>query len=89
MVHELKTHPEYFAAIYSGIKNFELRKNDREYKIGDELLLREFVPKGYYEDGCNDDMYTGRILHRRVDYILRGGKFGLEEGYVVLAISKL
>ena len=88
MVHELKTHPEYFAAIYSGIKNFELRKNDREYKIGDELLLKEFYPEGASWDSTKLG-YTGRILHRRVDYILRGGKFGLEEGYVIMAISKL
>lgn len=89
MIHELKTYPEYFSMVFSGSKKFEVRKDDRGFRIGDELLLREFVPKGYYEDGLNDDNYTGRILHRRIDYILKGGQFGIEAGYVVLGISKV
>lgn len=75
--------------VYAGSKKFEVRKNDRNYQLGDELLLKEFVPKGYYEDGFIDDQFTGRILHRRIDYILHGGQFGIEEGYVVMSLSIL
>lgn len=89
MIHELKTHPQYFSMVFAGTKKFEVRKNDRNYQLGDELLLKEFVPKGYYEDGLNDDKYTGRILHRRIDYILIGGQFGVEPGYVVMSLSCL
>ena len=89
MVHELKTHPEFFSMVFCGSKTFEIRKDDRGFKLNDELLLKEFVPKGYYEDGLNDDKYTGRILHRRIDYILKGGQFGIEAGYVVFSISKM
>lgn len=81
MIHELKTWREYFIAVFSGIKNFELRKNDRDYKIGDELLLKEY-------DHIKEE-YTGRILHRRIDYILHGGQFWLEKGYVILGLSKI
>ncbi len=89
MIHELKTHPQFFSMVFAGTKTFEVRKDDRGFKLGDELLLKEFVPKEFYEDHLNDGKYTGRILHRRIDYILKGGQFGIEKGYVVLSISKV
>ena len=81
MVHELKAHPEYFSALFAGNKTFEVRKNDRGFNIGDELLLKEFIP--------DQDVFTGRILHRRIDYILHGGQFGIEPDYCVMSISKI
>lgn len=81
MIHELKTHSEYFRAIVSGDKNFEVRKDDRNYQWGDELLLKEFNPV--------TEKYSGRILHRRITYILRGGSFGIEPGYCVMNLEKL
>lgn len=80
-IHNLKTWKKYFVAVFSGLKNFELRFNDRDFKIGDELILEEW-------DEITE-LYTGRILHRRIDYILEGGQFGLEKGYVILALSKI
>lgn len=78
MIHELKTLPEYFEEVFMGHKNFEARKNDRDYKLGDTLILKEFEShKGY----------TGRQLARTVNYILHGGKFGIEEGYCVMSIQ--
>ena len=87
MVHELKTWPEYFEQVKNGNKPFDVRKNDRYFSEGDELLLKEYVPKGYYEDGLNDDKYTGRILHRKVSYILQGSQFGIQEGFVVMGLQ--
>ena len=89
MIHELKTHPQFFSMIVAGTKTFEVRKDDRDFKLGDELLLKEYTPMGFYGDGVNDGKYSGRILHRRIDYILKGGQFGIEKGYAVLAISSL
>lgn len=80
-IHELKTWTEYFGMVLAGHKNFELRKNDRDFKLGDELILKEFDPK--------TNEYSGKILHRRIDYILHGGQFGLEEGYCILSLSKI
>lgn len=87
MMHKLKCHSEYFHKVKGGLKNFEIRKDDRNYCEGDELLLEEFVPEK--DRMGNEGYYTGHICHRRVDYILRGGKFGLEEGYVILSLSKV
>ncbi|WP_294288528.1 ASCH/PUA domain-containing protein [uncultured Chryseobacterium sp.] len=81
MTHELKTHPEYFVATLLGEKNFEVRKDDRNYQRGDELLLKEYNPI--------TEEYTGRMLQRRITYILRGGIFGIEKGYCVMNIEKL
>lgn len=41
MVHELKTWNEYFEAVFMGHKTFEVRKNDRDFKKGDTLILKD------------------------------------------------
>ena len=77
--HQLKTWPEYFASIIDGTKMFEVRKADRSFKVGDTLLLREWLP---HVEG-----YTGREARRNVDYVLDGGQFGIEPGFCVMSIS--
>ena len=79
--HELKTWSEYFIAILSGEKKFEVRKNDRDYKVGDTLILKEW--DNFIEH------YTGATLEVKVKYILYGAKFGIEEGYCVMSIEKM
>lgn len=79
MIHELKTWNEYFEEVLMGHKTFEIRKNDRDFKKGDTLILKEWNPK--------TEQYTGREMARKVTYILKGGAFGLEKGFVVMAIQ--
>jgi ASC-1-like (ASCH) protein len=82
MVHHLKTWPEYFGLLKSGEKNFELRKNDRDFKAGDELVLEEFDPKS--------SNYTGQTLRMKITYVLEGTlaeNFGLQPGYCILALK--
>jgi hypothetical protein len=85
-LHELKTWPEYFQAVARGDKTFEVRKNDRDFRVNDELLLREYKQVTGEPDKTG---YTGRILHRYVSYVLHGGNFGIEEGYVILGLQKI
>lgn len=44
-VHELKIGPMFFNAVSSGNKKAEFRKNDRDFKCGDFLLLRAWEGK--------------------------------------------
>ena len=77
-VHKLKIEPRYFAAVMNGTKPFEIRKNDRNYKVGDFLALEEWVQK--------DQQYTGRRTARGVTYVLSDSVF-LTHGYVALGIE--
>lgn len=79
MLHELKTHPQYFRRLFEGSKNFEVRKNDRDFQIGDTLKLKEWDPV--------TEQYTERIEFRHVTYILHGGQFGIELGYCVMSLT--
>lgn len=72
-VHELKILPGYFEAVFMGTKTFEIRKNDRDYKVGDMLILKEW-----------NGRYTGKKLARKVIYI---SNYQQKPGYVVMAIS--
>jgi len=82
MVHELKTWPEYFQLMVNGEKPFELRKNDRDFKAGHSLFLRE------YDDSSKE--YTGRTLNRKITYVLEGDEaetFGLKKGFCILGLE--
>lgn len=79
MIHELKTWPLFYKRIFTCQKNFEIRKDDRGFEINDRLNLKEFDPV--------TNEYTGRSCFRTITYILRGGEFGLESGYVIMSIE--
>jgi hypothetical protein len=79
MVHELKTWPEYYMRVVSEDKNFELRKHDRDFQVGDILHLKEFIP----EKGG----YTGRMVIRKITYLLKGGSMGLEDGFCIMSLT--
>jgi len=76
--HDLKTWPEYFQPMYEGIKRFEYRKNDRNFKEGDILHLREWK--------SGSQRYTGRELKARIEYILHGGVFDLPKEWCIMSI---
>ena len=82
--HDLKCEPWSFAAIESGRKRFEVRRDDRGYLKGDLLLLREWQPMTR-----DTGQYTGRSLTVRVGYILADpeGRW-LQPGCVVLGIER-
>jgi hypothetical protein len=85
MIHDLKILPEYFEAILSGEKTFEVRSiADRDFNKGDELRLREFE-----SDGAPDLIpkgYSGREVTVGVTYVLNGIVFRGQPA-VVMSIS--
>jgi hypothetical protein len=76
--HRLKILPEFFEAVRDGRKRFECRKNDRNFAVGDELVLMEAVAPG-----CN----TGRLVYTHVTFVLDGGQFGIDPEWCVLGIG--
>jgi hypothetical protein len=74
--HELKIWPDHFGAILSGAKRQEVRKNDRDFKVGDVLYLREWSP------GVG---YSGRGMRVIVTHIAEPEV--IDDGYVILSIE--
>lgn len=72
-VHQIRLAKIYFDDVANGIKTFELRKNDRGYKVGDILEMMEFA------DGKN----TGRTVKVKVTYMLEDYT-GIEDGYCIM-----
>lgn len=75
-VHDIKIAASYYDDVVSGRKRFELRKNDRGYKVGDSLKMLEF----------DDGKHTGSIIDADIIYMLEEYA-GLEEGYCILGID--
>lgn len=70
MTHDLKIWPEYFEAICDGRKTWEVRTNDRDFREGDTLHLREYQPVVWSDKGiCTTAAhYTGRTIDVTVKY---------------------
>lgn len=92
-VHELKIWPEYFHHVRNGRMKFQLRRNDRDFKVRDELLLKEWEPEPvkrtppYSATG-----YTGHSVLVWVDYIMDDPEFGdlvniIDQDYVIMSVS--
>ncbi|MES2459879.1 MAG: DUF3850 domain-containing protein [Armatimonadota bacterium] len=68
IIHELKTIPPYFEAVWKGDKTAELRKNDRGFAVGDTLVLREYIP-GSVNSSVGDGYHTGRAVVATVTHL--------------------
>lgn len=80
MLHEIKLDISFCDLVNDGIKTFEVRKNDKNYQIGD---LVRFKPVGVcfhpVEHPIKDKTY-------KITYVLSG--WGIEEGFCVFAIKE-
>jgi uncharacterized protein YqfB (UPF0267 family) len=76
-LHELKLLYEFQEPILSGAKRFEIRKNDRDYHVGD-LLHFNTVDRKQIVEPIEQQIYV-------ITYILSG--WHIEEGYAVLGID--
>ncbi|MBL1227257.1 DUF3850 domain-containing protein [Enterococcus sp. BWR-S5] len=82
IVHDLKIDPDYFRDLELGSKTFEVRKDDRPFRVNDLLLLQSFDQKS--------KEYTGSMV-----FAIIVGIFGRKEkekdfvkdGYVILSIE--
>lgn len=76
-VHQIKLAAMFFDDVASGRKSFEIRKNDRGYKVGDILEMMEF----------KSGKETGRMIRAKVTYMMEEHT-GIEEGYCVMGIER-
>lgn len=80
--HTVKCWTEFFGPISDGRKTFDLRIDDRDYQVGDNIIQEEF------RHGVGE--FTGRECRCEITYIGRGRsfeRFGLAPGYAILAIK--
>lgn len=77
--HELKIRSEFFLRVATNQKTFEIRKNDRDFQVGDILILKEWRDGDGYVDYSN-------ALRREIVYI---STFMQQHGYVVLGIAEM
>ncbi len=89
VVHRLKIDPEPASHVIREIKTFEVRKNDRDFQVGDTLMLSETRYSALAMRQGQPLEYTGRQIEAQVTYILDGTTFpeALQEDYVILAIK--
>jgi hypothetical protein len=85
--HQLKCWPEYFDRLKSGEKRFEIRRNDRDFQVGDILVISAWSPalKRFIEGR--------RPLRFKVTYILHGPfspvvyDRGLDSGWCIMSLE--
>ncbi len=85
--HVVKSWDRFFDAINAGVKLHDLRKNDRDYQVGDTLLLERYDPK--------EGKYTGQQCRVEVTYITSNqwpcaySSAVLPHDYAILSIKKV
>jgi len=79
-VHLLKTEPKPFRDTLKGIKNFEYRKNDRNFKTGDFAVLKEYYP--------DTEKFSNRNLLVHITCVYKNC-YGIPEGYCAMGIRAL
>lgn len=78
-IHELKILPNYFQAVAFRLKRFEVRKNGRNFRSGDLVVLKEYdTEKGY----------TGNEAIVEITYVLNDENY-CKQGYVIFSIELL
>ena len=101
MIHEVKCWPRFFNALLDGSKPFEVRKNDRPYRVGDILAVNEYVPDSEdpYDDfgqlplskderRVNTGRYSGRGALFEITYVLEDKEF-CRERMVILGVKRM
>lgn len=92
-LHELKILHEYLIDVSLGRKTFELRKNDRDYQVGDLIRFIDVDILGRSRNNKNrTDIkpYIDENILYRITYVLKNcSAYGLDKDYCILAIKKL
>jgi Domain of unknown function (DUF3850) len=76
--HDLKCLPNHFEQSWSGNKPFEIRRNDRDFQVGDLVRLHEWLP--------DTEHYSGRTLTSKITTLC---DYAQSPGMIVMGLSFL
>lgn len=78
-IHRVKCYDRWFAEVTTGLKSFEIRRNDRGYEVGDLIELNE----------TRDAEYTGRAALYKITNVMPDTDFpdGIKSGFAVIGIQ--
>jgi hypothetical protein len=89
-IHYLKSWPKFFERVLAGTKNYEVRRDDRGFEVGDGIVLHEWCPDKLI---LGVRGYTGRVVTGKILWIARSGDVAdvapgaIGEGYEVLGVE--
>lgn len=81
MIHRIKLNREFCDAVLYDDKTFEIRKNDRDYKVGDTIVFIPWLPdrgEAFYHPIADTSF--------AIRYILHG--WGLKKGFVAMQLKE-
>ena len=76
--HKLKITQPFFDDVKNGIKKFELRRNDRNFKVGDEVYLQEYDMVHH--------LFSGEEVYVKIIYVLEN-RIGLEDDFCIFGFE--
>jgi len=86
-IFELKTDANVFHSICARDVNYTIRLNDRNYAVGDILILKETLHTGADMQAGKPLVYTGRELICAISQIMFGPIYGLQKDWVILSLD--
>jgi hypothetical protein len=85
--HELKSWSQFFRPIAAGERAHELRRNDRDYRVGDRVLLREYDPASETYSGSFCEAVITSMTSRDVPCAVSDQ--GLNPDFCILSVRVL
>lgn len=79
-IHRLKLRVEYCDDVLKCIKTFEIRRNDRDFKVGDLILFTPVDDFGEFKHQISNEIFY-------ITYMISDFPDGLQKDYVVLGIT--
>ncbi|QYC51754.1 putative activating signal cointegrator protein [Proteus phage vB_PmiS_PM-CJR] len=80
-MHRIKIYPLYFRQVCSGMKKAELRINDRNYQIGELVIMKEYDP--------DTKSYTGNFVTVEITMVNDVSDFTNIANQVMFSFDKL
>jgi len=76
--HYLKTVQPFFTEVKNGTKTFELRRNNRDFQVGDEVYLQEY--------DLTTNSFSGLEVRANITYVLKDWE-SLDKDYCVFSLK--